>query len=175
MVLLEAGGLVTSSDFRLEERQAYRDLYQEGTGRATKDGAIAILQGRTVGGSTTVNWTSSFRTPEPTLAYWAERMGVTGCSPAELAPWFARMEERLGRRAADERVRDRARWGRRSGPRVAEGLEQAFALEPGVHAPRFEVRAELEELRRERAQGRCPRRRGAGVGSRGSVHGSARV
>ena len=28
--------------------------------------AIGILQGRCVGGSTTVNWTSSFRTPSAT-------------------------------------------------------------------------------------------------------------
>ena len=32
----------------------------------------------TVGGTTTVNWTSSFRTPDPTLAHWAEAHGVKG-------------------------------------------------------------------------------------------------
>jgi len=35
--------------------------------RKTADKAIGILQGRCVGGSTTVNWTSSFRTPSLTL------------------------------------------------------------------------------------------------------------
>ncbi len=96
VVILEAGPLLSSSDFKLDERQAYRDLYQEGTGRATKDTAINILQGRSVGGSTTVNWTSSFRTPEPTLAHWAEHMGVQECSAAQLAPYFDEMVERLG-------------------------------------------------------------------------------
>ncbi|MBW2404975.1 MAG: GMC family oxidoreductase, partial [Deltaproteobacteria bacterium] len=67
VVLLEAGPLKTSSQFDMEERAAYRDLYQEGTGRGTKDGGMVILQGRSVGGSTTVNWTTSFRTPPETL------------------------------------------------------------------------------------------------------------
>ena len=55
-----------------------RELYQEGAARATSDGAIAVLQGRSVGGSTTVNWTSSFRTPEPTLKHWAAEHEVVG-------------------------------------------------------------------------------------------------
>ncbi len=53
------------------------------------------MQGRTVGGSTTVNWTSSFRTPPETLAFWQQNYGVTGCSGDEMAPWFAQMERRL--------------------------------------------------------------------------------
>ena len=78
VILLEAGPLKTSSQFDMQERAAYRDLYQEGTGRGTKDGGITILQGRSVGGSTTVNWTSSFRTPPLTLKHWAEQHEVVG-------------------------------------------------------------------------------------------------
>ena len=95
VVMLEAGPLKTSSQFDMQERAAYRDLYQEGTGRGTKDGGMVILQGRSVGGSTTVNWTTSFRTPPETLKFWADHMGVSGCSAEEMAPYFARMEERL--------------------------------------------------------------------------------
>lgn len=95
VVILEAGPLKTSSQFDMQERAAYRDLYQEGTGRGTKDGGMVILQGRSVGGSTTVNWTTSFRTPPETLKFWAEEMGVSGCSVEEMAPYFAHMEERL--------------------------------------------------------------------------------
>jgi hypothetical protein len=95
VILLEAGPLKTSSQFDMQERAAYRDLYQEGTGRGTKDGGMVILQGRSVGGSTTVNWTTSFRTPPETLKFWGEHMGVSGCSGEEMAPYFAHMEERL--------------------------------------------------------------------------------
>jgi len=95
VVLLEAGPLKTSSQFDMQERAAYRDLYQEGTGRGTKDGGMVILQGRSVGGSTTVNWTTSFRTPPETLKFWAEHMGVSGCSVEEMVPYYEHMEQRL--------------------------------------------------------------------------------
>ncbi|MEJ6654657.1 MAG: GMC family oxidoreductase [Pseudomonas sp.] len=96
VLLIEEGGLFTSSDFKMQEDEAYSALYQEGLGRMSKDGAITILQGRAVGGTTLVNWTSCFRTPEPTLAHWASEHEVRGHSSDELAPWFARLEERLG-------------------------------------------------------------------------------
>ena len=95
VVLLEEGPLKSSSDFRMRESDAYPQLYQESAGRRTRDKGINILQGRCVGGGTTVNWTSSFRTPEPTLAWWASHYGITGFTPADLAPYFAEMETRL--------------------------------------------------------------------------------
>jgi choline dehydrogenase-like flavoprotein len=95
VVLVEEGPLRSSSDFRMLEAEAYPQLYQESAARKTLDRAITILQGRCVGGSTTVNWTSSFRTPDATLAFWRERFGLSGLTAAELAPWFERMERRL--------------------------------------------------------------------------------
>ena len=61
VLLVEEGPLKTSADFKdMQEARAYRELYQGGgPGKASSDGAISILQGRSVGGSTTVNWTSS--------------------------------------------------------------------------------------------------------------------
>lgn len=96
VLIVEEGPLKTSSDFRMQESEAYPALYQEGIGRMSKDGAVTILQGRAVGGTTLINWTSSFRTPEPTLEHWAREHGVVGMSAAEMAPWFERMEQRLG-------------------------------------------------------------------------------
>lgn len=95
VIVLEAGGLYSSDDFRLDEAEAYRNLYQDGAMRATKDGGVTILQGRAVGGSTTVNWTSSFRTPSQTLDHWRNAFGVEGLDRASLDPWFERMEKRL--------------------------------------------------------------------------------
>ena len=48
-----------------------------------------------MGGTTTVNWTSSFRTPEPSLAFWRERFGLLDYNPQALAPYFQQAEERL--------------------------------------------------------------------------------
>jgi choline dehydrogenase-like flavoprotein len=95
VVLVEEGPLKSSTDFRMQEADAYPELYQESAARRTRDKAIAILQGRCVGGGTTVNWTSSFRTPEPTLRHWRREFGLAGFESADLAPWFARMEARL--------------------------------------------------------------------------------
>lgn len=96
VVLIEEGPLATSSDFHMREPEAYTQLYQESSARKTKDRAINILQGRCVGGGTTVNWTSSFRTPAPTLEHWASEFGIRGFGVDDLAPWFERMEQRLG-------------------------------------------------------------------------------
>ena len=95
VVIVEEGPLRSSSDFRQLESVAYPDLYQESAGRKTVDKAISILQGGCVGGSTTVNWTSSFRTPPETLAHWVSRFGLADLAPAAMAPWFEQAERRL--------------------------------------------------------------------------------
>jgi choline dehydrogenase-like flavoprotein len=95
VVIVEEGPLKSSREFRQLESEAYPSLYQEAAGRKTADKAINILQGRCVGGSTTVNWTSSFRTPAATLAYWREHYGLSEFTDDALSPWFLRAEQRL--------------------------------------------------------------------------------
>lgn len=95
VVMLEDGALKTSTDFNQLESEAYPQLYQESAARKTDDKAINILQGRCVGGSTTVNWTSSFRTPSDTLAFWRDRFGLTTLTDDALAPYFQQAERRL--------------------------------------------------------------------------------
>ena len=95
VVILEEGPLAGSSQFNMQEREAYPLLYQESAGRQTLDKGVTILQGRCVGGGTTVNWTSSFRTPPRTVAHWAAAHALKGTTEAHLAPWFERMESRL--------------------------------------------------------------------------------
>ena len=95
VVIVEEGPLKSSVDFHQMEAEAYPTLYQESAGRKTADKAITILQGRCVGGSTTINWTSSFRTPPDTLAWWRDHFALATMSVAEMAPWFAQAEQRL--------------------------------------------------------------------------------
>ena len=95
VILVEEGPLKSSRDFKMREADAYPQLYQESAARKTADKAINVLQGRCVGGSTTVNWTSSFRTPDTTLRFWRERLGLAGYTPEALASWFDAMERRL--------------------------------------------------------------------------------
>lgn len=96
VVVLEEGGWFTKADFNLEEASAYPMLYQDRGGRATADQAITVLQGRSVGGSTTVNWTTCFRTPGGVLEHWAEEHGITGLDSSILEPHFDAIEKRLG-------------------------------------------------------------------------------
>jgi choline dehydrogenase-like flavoprotein len=96
VVLVEEGPLKSSRDFKMREADAYPSLYWDSAARKTKDKAINILQGRSVGGSTTVNWTSSFRTPAATLAFWREQFGLSHYTPEALDPHFAQAEARFG-------------------------------------------------------------------------------
>ena len=88
VVILEEGQLKSSDQFNMVERSAYSDLYQDAGFQATGDGSIYILQGRSVGGGTTVNWCSSFRTPDQVLQFWKDNFDLKNCSSADLKPHF---------------------------------------------------------------------------------------
>jgi len=95
VLVLEAGPAVSRADFTMHERDTLPRFYQEQSGRATEDLAISILQGRTLGGGTTVNWTSCFRTPERILAHWRDVHGLTDLTGEALRPHFEAVEQRL--------------------------------------------------------------------------------
>lgn len=95
VIVVEEGPLRATSNFNMREAEAYPQLYQESAARKTADKAINILQGRCVGGSTTVNWTSSFRTPPATLEFWQKVFGLADHTANDLLPWFEMVERRL--------------------------------------------------------------------------------
>ncbi|HSJ10656.1 MAG TPA: GMC family oxidoreductase N-terminal domain-containing protein, partial [Longimicrobiales bacterium] len=64
VVVIEEGGLYTASDFDDDEARLTPLLYADAAARATDDLSIILLQGRAVGGSTTVNWMMTLR-PQP--------------------------------------------------------------------------------------------------------------
>jgi choline dehydrogenase-like flavoprotein len=96
VALVEEGSLKSSTDFNMKESDAYPALYQEQLGRRTLDGGIGILQGRTVGGGTVVNWATCFRTPDNVLKHWQTTYGLTELTTEKMAPWFTAVETRLG-------------------------------------------------------------------------------
>lgn len=96
VVILEEGGHHTSREFRkADEAFSYSMLYQGRGGHGTDDLAITLLQGRSVGGGTTVNWTTCFRTPERILEHWRRHHGSTWTAE-QLRPHFEAVEQRLG-------------------------------------------------------------------------------
>ena len=66
-------------------------LFQDGGGRTTADGAITVLQGRGVGGSTVHNTNLCKRAPAPVLDGWR----LDGWRAAELAPHYEVVEHDL--------------------------------------------------------------------------------
>lgn len=92
--IVEEGPFKHSKDFKMKEGAAYTSLYQEAANRMTTDKAIKILQGRSVGGGTTVNWTSSFRTPEFTLNYWKKVFGLE-LTAENMKPHFDEVAKRF--------------------------------------------------------------------------------
>lgn len=95
VLMLEEGGYYTHADFTMREKDTEPRLYQEGMARTTADAGIAIIQGRAVGGTTVVNWTTSFRTPEDVVAHWKTKHGVSGFTYADLLPHYDFIEKRL--------------------------------------------------------------------------------
>ena len=95
VVILEAGGHYQREDFDLDERKAYTRLYQDRGLRTTANAAITVLQGRSVGGGTTVNWTTCFRTPDRILEIWQRDFGLGALTPEALRPHFEAVERRL--------------------------------------------------------------------------------
>lgn len=95
VVVLEEGGYHTRPEFRMQEEWSYPNLYQDHGNRATDDLSITVLQGRSVGGGTTVNWTTSLRTPASTLDFWKRERRVDGMTLEALAPHWDEIEKRL--------------------------------------------------------------------------------
>ena len=95
VIIIDEGPLKTQSDFKMGEKTAYSHLYQDGGARTTSDKAIKILQGRSVGGGTTINWTASFRTPPETLLHWQKEFDLP-FSHENMRPWFEAVENRYG-------------------------------------------------------------------------------
>lgn len=94
VIMIEAGPYQTAKDFHMQESEAYPQLYQEVANRKTRDKAINILQGRAVGGGTTVNWTSCFHIPSQSLGHWRDRYGWD-LTEQELQPWYRKVETQL--------------------------------------------------------------------------------
>ncbi len=134
VLLLETGPHKTAADFTRWEAKAAYDIWwplrfaliDGGAG-----GAVALLGGRCVGGTTTINTKVALRAHANDYAKWHEASGFVGSSgepfgAADLDAHYDRVEQRLG-------VRERTDW--RKSVRTVESAfrELGAPLEP-VHA-----------------------------------------
>jgi len=95
VVLLEEGGYHTPAAFNQREGDMLPLLFQDAGGRSTRDGAVTILSGQGVGGSTVHNTNLCKRAPDEILARWVDEHGAHGWSAAELATDYQAVEAAL--------------------------------------------------------------------------------
>ena len=77
VVVVEAGGIWSAGEFDQHELTGMHQLFREGGLAGTRDLSMSLLAGASIGGGTTVNWQSCFRTPDDVREEWAE---LSGCS-----------------------------------------------------------------------------------------------
>lgn len=95
VALLEEGGYWNAADFTECEAEMVPRLYADRGMRATDDLAVSLLQGRCVGGGTTINWMMTLRTPDFVLDEWAHQHAAEGMTPAEMSAVFDLIEEEI--------------------------------------------------------------------------------
>jgi choline dehydrogenase-like flavoprotein len=91
VTLVEEGGHQTPKDFTQREDEMIPLLFQDAGARTTVDGAITVLQGRGVGGSTVHNTNLCKRAPHEVLDGWK----LDGWRANDLAPHYEVVEREL--------------------------------------------------------------------------------
>jgi choline dehydrogenase-like flavoprotein len=130
VVVLEAGEVATFSG---EEVESLQRMYLERASSATEDQGLDFLAGWCLGGGTTVNWTTSLRTPDDVRAEWAAH-GVAAFAGDEFTRSLDVVEERMdvndehgrasGRDAVLERGAEALGWHVAAQPRNVRGCDQ---------------------------------------------------
>jgi choline dehydrogenase-like flavoprotein len=76
VLVVEAGTEWSGPDYDQHELTGMRRLFREGGASGTRDLSMSLVAGACIGGGTTVNWQSCFRTPDDVREEWAR---VSGC------------------------------------------------------------------------------------------------
>jgi choline dehydrogenase-like flavoprotein len=131
VLLLETGPHVTAAEFTRWEAKATHDLWWPLRLAFQPNGEpVALLAGRCVGGTTTINTKVALRAHERDVAKWHPATGLTSgagepFAAADLQPYYDRVERVLG-------VRERR-----------DGCKSVYTVESGFRA----LGAELEPVR----------------------------
>ncbi len=97
VVFVEEGQYFDRSDFNGRTFSMQNKLYRRGGSTFSIGNVpIPIPLGQTVGGSTTVNSGTCFRTPDRVLARWAAELGLPELAPDKMTGYFDRVEAVLG-------------------------------------------------------------------------------
>jgi long-chain-alcohol oxidase len=94
VLVLEAGEYYDDADFDGAELDGWRRLYVQGGAAATHDQSVGLLAASCLGGTTVVNYSTSFRTPDEVRAEWAAH-GIPAFTSAAYTESLAVVSERL--------------------------------------------------------------------------------
>lgn len=96
VVMVEEGSLFRTEDFTSDTPEMMRKTYRDmGSTFILGPPHIPYVEGRCVGGSTTINGGMSFRTPERILHSWATTHGMPSLGPEPMDRWFSKVERRI--------------------------------------------------------------------------------
>jgi len=124
VVLLEAGAFVRPESMTQREEAMVPQLLWDHGGRTTADRAVAIHQGRALGGSTVHNLNLCKRIPHSILAAWRRDRGLTHLPPERWDALYTEVERMLGVSLVPE-----ARWNRHN--RILRRGTEALGWEGG--------------------------------------------
>lgn len=97
VVMVEEGRYFTREHFTGRAGDALTRLYRTTAQMlALGNAAVLVPTGRTVGGTTTINSGTCFRTPDRVLEHWHDELGLEDFSPSRMAPHFEQVEAVLG-------------------------------------------------------------------------------
>ena len=109
VVLIEEGGNFQTKDFIVDDTiQSTANLYRDG-GATVIFGKpnIIYVEGRSVGGSTTINGGMCWRTPEKILKRWQWERGLNDFTPEGMSAYFDRVEATIQAKAMIPEARNR--------------------------------------------------------------------
>lgn len=110
VVLLEEGRQVSKRDFNRKLGDMFRLMYRDqGLTSTLGFPGVPLPLGCTLGGTTTVNSGTMFRTPDKVLHRWQRELGLARLSPDDLAPYYERVERDLHVQAVKPHL-----WGKNS-------------------------------------------------------------
>lgn len=103
VIMVEEGRFFGRQDFTGQAMRMNQLMYRDG-GLTFTVGNVPILlpQGRTVGGTTTINSGTCYRAPDSVLQTWQREAGLVELTSEAMAPHFERVERVLGVGPAQE-------------------------------------------------------------------------
>lgn len=97
VVLIEEGSYFNPGNFSNDEFISQARLYRDAGYVLTENQTASIVQGRTLGGSTTINWQTSLYPPDYVTNEWRDRFGLPGYGRnEEMAAFIEEVHARTG-------------------------------------------------------------------------------